>query len=136
MCTFSLWNSVRTYKSLMKLSHGYAALISLYNSRAKTKTQKLILLIQQLFLCALLFKMGVEIRCVARPPFTLLLDRNLSDSLFRSASGGVTRSTIWASAVRAQRDNHAILSLVRITKRLWHFLQASEFHYQRLDLNV
>lgn len=93
----------------MKVSHVCAPLISLNNSRAKTKTQKLILSFESSFLFIWLFKKGVEIRCVARPPCTLLLDRNLSDSLFQSASGGVTRSSISASAAGAQRDNHAIL---------------------------
>lgn len=43
----------------------------------ENKTQRRIFIFEQSFLFISLFKMGVEIRCVARPLFTLLLDRNL-----------------------------------------------------------
>lgn len=98
-----------TYKSSIKLSHAYATLIFSKQLSCENKNTKAYSDIRTGFLFISLFKQGVEIRCVARPPLTLLLDRNLSDSLFRSASGGVTLSTISASAVGAQRDNHAIL---------------------------
>jgi len=113
MKNVSAYETVEVHSS-MKLSHEYASLIS--PNSCENKTQRRIFKSEQAFLFISLFKMRVEIRCVPRPLFTLLLDRNLKWFTFPIAFGRRC-SQHYMSKCSQSAEGQSRHPLVRITTR-------------------
>jgi len=117
MKNVSAYETVEVHSS-MKLSHEYASICFFDFSKlsCENKTQRRIFKSEQAFLFISLFKMRVEIRCVPRPLFTLLLDRNLKWFTFPIAFGRRC-SQHYMSKCSQSAEGQSRHPLVRITTR-------------------